>query len=280
MSCMPVEMSTRRRQVVQAPKAPFATKRQPHTKQEKSSRRKKAKTDDDAMATSIVTIVTRHLRRAANPDRAPAMAKYMRDQFTFYGIGSPDLKSAFQDILAESPAITQPADLRSTMLSLWRKPEREYQHIALKFAERYRGLLLGKTADDCRESARCLETLLTTRSWWDTIDSISPNLVGYLAKEQPAVMNPVLEGWITHSNMWLRRTAILHQLKYKHDTDQDKLFRFCLLCCHEKEFFIQKSIGWALRNHFRIAPQAVKDFVKENKDKLAPLSKREALKHA
>ncbi|XP_038074080.1 uncharacterized protein LOC119742119 [Patiria miniata] len=279
-------MSTRRGRAVptrdQAAKTPTTTKRKSRDEEEKSPAKKKAKTlqtDDADMATRIVATVTRHLRQAADPKRAPAMAKYMRNQFAFYGIASPELKSAFKDILAEIPIITISANLRGLMLSLWNEPERECHHIALKFGEKYRNLL-GSTAGECRESASCLETLITTKSWWDTVDTISPNLVGYLATEKPTVMNPILDTWITHSNMWLRRAAILHQLKYKHNTDQDKLFRYCLLCCHEKEFFIQKSIGWALRNHFRIAPQAVKDFVKENEDKLAPLSKREALKHA
>ncbi|XP_071805025.1 uncharacterized protein [Asterias amurensis] len=247
----------------------------------KSPARNKKSKSDVTMATSVVAIVTRHLQSASNEVKAASMSKYMRNQFAFYGVPSPNLTDIFKHkILVESPAITDPAALRSIMISLWNEPHRECMHVALKFAMKYQALLKGENAAECRATMRCVEKMITTNSWWDSIDTISPNLVAYLAKEQPNVVNPILETWITHSNMWLRRAAILYQLKYKGNTDQDKLFRFCLTCCQEKEFFIQKSIGWALRNYFYTAPEAVKDFVKENEDKLAKLSKREALKHA
>lgn len=93
-------------------------------------------------------------------------------------------------------------------------------------------------------------------------------------------MGPILDKWIADENIWLKRTAILHQLYYKQKTDQDKLFKYSLACAAEKDFFIRKAIGWALRNQFRVNPAAVKEFVKQNEDNLSNLSKKEALKHA
>jgi len=79
--------------------------------------------------------------------------------------------------------------------------------------------------------------------------------------------------------MWLRRAAIIHQLSYKEEADEALLFEFCLRRCHEEEFFIRKAIGWALRQHARVAPTAVRKFTKENKDKLSKLSFQQAMKH-
>lgn len=93
-------------------------------------------------------------------------------------------------------------------------------------------------------------------------------------------MGPIIDKWVTNKNVWLQRTAILHQLLYKEQTDQEKLFQYCLICAVEEDLVIKKAIGWALRNQFEVNPVAVKDFVRRNHFKLSKLSKREALKHA
>ena len=88
-----------------------------------------------------------------------------------------------------------------------------------------------------------------------------------------------MDEWISHDNMWLRRVAILYQLMRKDDLDQDRLFRYCLSCAHEEEFFIRKAIGWALRDYARFNAKDVKEFVLKNKDILSALSFKEAMKH-
>ena len=100
-----------------------------------------------------------------------------------------------------------------------------------------------------------------------------------MVQQRPECGNQLMEEWISEENLWLRRTAILHQLAYKEKTDQDRLFSFCIQRAHEKEFFIQKAIGWALRTYARTNKTAVKQFVETNRASLAPLSIREALKH-
>ena len=108
---------------------------------------------------------------------------------------------------------------------------------------------------------------------------IFPVVVGYFVKERPKPGITVMDKWKKDDNMWLRRTAILHQLSRKGDTNQAWLFDCCKLRAHETEFFIQKAIGWALREYARTNPSAVRKFVTQNKQKLSRLSTREAMKH-
>jgi 3-methyladenine DNA glycosylase AlkD len=123
---------------------------------------------------------------------------------------------------------------------------------------------------------RTIEYLLITKSWWDTVDSIAGNSVGAHFKRYPRVREKYLARWRKSENFWLRRTTLLFQLNYKKDTD------FPLLCdlirenLGSKEFFINKAIGWSLRQYSRVDPQGVRDFVAQTP--LHPLSKREALK--
>ena len=104
-------------------------------------------------------------------------------------------------------------------------------------------------------------------------------MVGYFVKQRPKLGIPVMDKWKIDDNLWLRRTALLHQLGYKTNTNEAWLFACCKLRAHEKEFFIQKAIGWSLRDYAKTNPTAVRRFVKENKKILSNLSTREATKH-
>jgi 3-methyladenine DNA glycosylase AlkD len=117
------------------------------------------------------------------------------------------------------------------------------------------------------------------QSWWDTVDMLACNVVGPLVACWPDRLQTVMDQWVADDNMWLRRTALLHQLKYGADTDASRLFRYCTLCMHEPDFFIRKAVGWTLRNYGYHDPDAVRSFVRENRATLSPLSIREALKH-
>jgi 3-methyladenine DNA glycosylase AlkD len=119
--------------------------------------------------------------------------------------------------------------------------------------------------------------MLVTKSWWDTVDSIAGGTVGVHFRRFPDVRAKYLAKWRASDNFWLRRTTILFQLNYKKDTDFDLL---CEIICENldsKEFFINKAIGWSLRQYARIDPKAVTKFVKSTS--LHPLSRREAMKH-
>jgi 3-methyladenine DNA glycosylase AlkD len=119
--------------------------------------------------------------------------------------------------------------------------------------------------------------MLITKSWWDTVDSIAGGTVGVQFQRFPDVREKYLPKWRASDNFWLRRTAILFQLNYKKETDFDLLCEIIRENLDSNEFFINKAIGWSLRQYARIDPKAVKKFAKSTR--LHPLSQREALKH-
>ena len=122
-----------------------------------------------------------------------------------------------------------------------------------------------------------VETLVTTRSWWDTVDPLATRVTGgIVARHQTAVST--MDKWAADDNMWLARTAILHQLHFKEKTDTERLFGYCTALAEHKDFFIRKAIGWALRQYARTDPDAVREFVAATPH-LSALSVREATKH-
>ena len=204
----------------------------------------------------------------ANPDQAVPMKKYMRDQFEYLGIKSPQVKVLLRQHIAEYglPALE---DMDQIARDLWNLPPREFQYVAISLMERLEKKLSSK-------SIRTLEYMITHKSWWDTVDNIS-HIVGVLFRAYPDVKQKHLVRWRASKNFWLRRTAILFQLDYKHETDFDLL---CEIICENlgsTEFFINKAIGWALRQFAYTDAKAVKKFVKGTD--LHPLSRREAMKH-
>lgn len=148
-------------------------------------------------------------------------------------------------------------------------PEREYQYVALAFLGKFQKHL----TPDCLP---LLEYLITTKSWWDTVDSLASHNVGSLLKQYPSSREALINQWRHQDNFWLRRTTLLFQLGYKTDTDERLLFSLVEENQDSLEFFIQKAIGWALREYSKTAPEAVQSFV--FRTALASLSQREALK--
>lgn len=214
-----------------------------------------------------------------NPKQAVQMKMYLRNQYEMYGLKSPERRALAKRVTMKylEPDVEM---VRAVLALAWQEDKREFQAFAIDYAIANKTTLSGDNAAVCVESTECIKTLLTTKSWWDTVDMLASNVIGPFVTKHPDDLLPLMDEWILSDDMWLRRTAILHQLSYKNKTDQARLFKYCLLCCHEREFFIQKAIGWALRNYFRTSPSEVKKFVKKNESKLAKLSIREALKHA
>jgi 3-methyladenine DNA glycosylase AlkD len=122
------------------------------------------------------------------------------------------------------------------------------------------------------------EYLIRTKSWWDTVDDIAANLVGPLLSDYPELIK-VMDSWIQDENIWIRRTALIFQLKWKKQTDTNRLFTYCGQVMHERDFFIRKAIGWALRQYSKTDPVAVKQFIQDNQFKLSPLSIKEGGKY-
>lgn len=210
---------------------------------------------------------------------AAAMKKYMRGKFEFFGVKSPRRRELCRDVLGHAKKEDlQNSELRAFVSMLWEKPQRELQYSAMDFLEQHKRKICSKV-EEFDANMAFFKTLIVTKSWWDTVDMLASKLVGYLVQTHPNRGKAVMEEWIVADDMWLRRTAILHQLRSKADTDSDLLFRFCLARCHEEEFFIRKAIGWSLREYARMQPNQVKEFLKENKNSLSKLSYNEASKH-
>jgi 3-methyladenine DNA glycosylase AlkD len=205
---------------------------------------------------------------AADPVRAPAMAAYMRDQFAFFGIPAPAQRRLAAAALRDLPAPAE-ADVVAVTAACWAAPEREFQYAACDYA-------IGNVR---RCSAAFLDhtrTLLTTKSWWDTVDALAANVVGPLVRAHPPLVT-VMDEWIDDEDHWLARTAIIHQLHAKEHTDTARLFGYCDRRAGDREFFIRKAIGWALREYSKTDAAAVRQFVGAHPE-LSPLSAREALK--
>jgi len=206
----------------------------------------------------------------ANLAQAPAMKKYMRDQFEYLGIKTPQSVALQKEFYAKYglPDVTE---LDEILRDLWSLPQREFQYVAV-------GLLGRHNKELPPEFIDTIEYLIATKSWWDTVDSIAAGTVGVHFKRYPVIKKKYLARWRKLENFWLRRTTILFQLNYKEKTDFDLLSDLICENLGSKEFFINKAIGWALRQYARTDPKAVKNFVKETKG-LNPLSRREAMKH-
>ena len=219
------------------------------------------------MSSTFTDAAVQIFQAHANADLAGPMEKYMKNLFPFLGIKSPLRKELSKQLFREQGI---PENWEEVVLQLWALPEREYQYLALDVVAKVKKRL-------AESHIRLLEELVTTKSWWDTVDFLAAHMAGAILRRFPERIGSSTTAWMESQNMWLQRTAILFQLSYKQETNQELLFSFIQECAASKEFFIQKAIGWSLREYAKINPEAVRDFVE--KTPLASLSKREALKH-
>lgn len=209
------------------------------------------------------------LERNRNHENAYQMEKYMKNRFPFLGIKTPERRNISNRFFKQTGITKEPFNVKFVQ-ALWEQKEREYQNIALDYIE----TMLPKLG---KEHLELLEKLITTKSWWDTVDMLAQKPVGKIAMESPEVIPQRITQWAHHENMWLRRTAILFQLKYKDKTNEELLYTYIKMNASSTEFFIQKAIGWALREYSKTNPVSVKLFIQEND--LAKLSIREGSKY-
>lgn len=206
------------------------------------------------------------LQHAANSDKAIEMAAYMKNQFDFLGIPTPLrrklCKSLFQAAKSQVPDWDFVEDC-------WTNPYREMQYIAMDYLNVVSKQL---TPQDLPR----IELLITRKSWWDSTDALD-KVVGNIYLNFPEI-RPQLIRWSQHDNIWLRRVAIDCQLSLKQQTDKALLSEIIQNNFGQSEFFINKAIGWALREYGKTNPDWVKNFVQQHREKMAPLSVREALK--
>jgi len=202
-----------------------------------------------------------------NIEKATNMEKYMRGMFPFIGLRAPDRKLLSRTFMRELKF--QDEGMMSVIHSLWEKPEREYQYVAVDYLVKNKRYLNVEHLD-------MIKYLIVTKSWWDTVDLIASHLVGTLFSKYPQLIKERGDEWLHSDNIWLQRTMLLFQLKYKEETDEELLFSIIRQTNHIEEFFIQKAIGWSLREYSKINPDAVIDFIKSHE--LSNLAKREGLK--
>lgn len=204
----------------------------------------------------------------ADPIQAGPMSAYMRNQFPYLGIKSPR-NAELQQLFIRQHGLPTLADMDPFLRDCWSLPEREYQYTAL-------GLLARVEKKLPANFTTTLEYLLVTKSWWDTVDTISGGTLGIHFQRYPLERETALARWRVSANFWLRRACLLFQLNYKQETDFPLLSAIIRENLGSHEFFINKAIGWALRQYSRINAPAVLDFVASTN--LHPLSAREALK--
>ena len=205
-----------------------------------------------------------------NPSQAAAMKKYMRGQFEYLGIKTPQSKALQKEFYAKN-GLPHISELDTIIRDLWSMPQREYKYVAMGLMDKFNK----KLPDDF---IKTIEHLIVTESWWDTIDLIATHQVGTMFSRYPKVKEKYLKKWRSSKNIWLRRTTILFQLLYKSETDFELLCDIIRENLGSDEFFINKAIGWSLRQYAKTDPKAVIKFVKATKE-LHPLSRREAMKH-
>jgi len=202
-----------------------------------------------------------------DPALAVPMARYMKNRFPFLGLKAPQRSTLTREFLRTQGLPPREA-IEPVVRALWDLPQREYHYAALDILERFlrrKNNLVAITF---------LEELIINNSWWDTVDWLATRIVGVLFRKQPALVPKTIPAWMKSQNLWLQRVCLLFQLKYKDATDERLLWNCIEQLVSSPEFFIQKAIGWALREYSKTNPQWVKEVVSELP--LAPLSKREA----
>ena len=220
----------------------------------------------------FVLAVERVLTPLADAPRAVQMKAYLLEQFEFLGLPAPVRRQAVRDI--GKVVWSSSDDVLAVAELLWQKSQREYRYTAVDLLRKQSALLSVKDLPALRE-------LLLRDAWWETVDGLSAVIADILRREvlQKSSAAKVMDAWLEDSSFWVRRSAMLHQLGWRLDTDATRLFSYAQTLADEKEFFIRKAIGWALRDYARWNPQAVTDFLVQHRSVLSGLTVREAAKH-
>jgi 3-methyladenine DNA glycosylase AlkD len=217
---------------------------------------------------NLVAELRTAFRLNADEEVSLGAAAYMRNQFEFVGIKTPLRRELSKSLIKQSRELSE-RELILLCKELWAEPEREFQYVACD--------LLAKNAPRLSPGyvKRNAPWFIKNKSWWDTVDSIRKS-IEIVVSANPELKSEMAK-WIASKNIWIVRSALIHQLTLGSRTDAKLLFKFCELQATEKEFFVAKGLGWALRSYSYVDPKAVKKFVKYHPE-LTPLAKREGLK--
>ena len=199
---------------------------------------------------------------------AESMSKYMQDKFRFLGVRGVTRTEIYKKYFPDARK-TKTIDW-DFVENCWNKEEREFQYVVVYYLKAMQKFLK-------REDISRLKYLIVTKSWWDTVDLLA-KVVGSLVIRIEGYDQIMLE-WSKDSNIWLRRVAILYQLSLKDKVDKQVLDKILVNNLGDSEFFINKAVGWALRDYSKYNPEWVREFIKKNKENMANLSIREASKY-
>jgi len=214
------------------------------------------------------------LRGAQNPAKASGMQAYMKSTMPYLGIQTPELRTICKHMFAAHP-IAAAEDWQATCLKLWREAEfreERYSAIGLTGFRLYRPFQTLKTL-------AMYEEMIVSGAWWDYVDAIASKRLGELLRSYPRQMRSTMLKWSRGRDMWKRRSAIICQLGFKGETDLHLLYECIQPSLSSKEFFLQKGIGWALRQYAWTDPAEILRYVRQHDSELSALSKREALKN-
>ena len=207
-----------------------------------------------------------------NEEQAEKMSAYMLNKFKYIGIRTPERRKIFKDFFKEYKKEQEKSEKIDWdfINNCWKNEYRELQYSALDYLQAMKNILTDKDIPK-------LKTLALSKSWWDTIDCLDM-IIGEIALKYPKVNDTIIK-WSVDENIWLRRIAIDHQLLRKEKTNVELLEKIIKNNFGQTEFFINKAIGWALRDYSKTNPKWVRDFIEKNKDKMAKLSIKEGSKY-
>jgi len=214
--------------------------------------------------------IVSELERVRDPERAPAMEAYMKNRFLFLGVTAAPRKNIFTSFKKDWSQLSDTARW-DFIDECWQHEARELQYIALD------ALLSDYKKRAAVSDLPKLEFLITQKSWWDTIDLLVSHVVGHYAKHFAQEFTKRAAEWESSSNFWLHRSLLIHQLKFKQETNLQLLQYYIHSFKENKEFFVQKAIGWSLREVSKWNPDWVREVVAQ--EALVGLAKREALKY-
>jgi 3-methyladenine DNA glycosylase AlkD len=222
----------------------------------------------------LLALLRTELARAGDPKKTAAMQAYMKSTMPYWGVQTL-MQRAIASSLFAAHRLETAAEWRAACLKIWRAAEyREERYAAIDLTgfKYYRDW-------QTLETLPMYEEMIVTGAWWDYVDQIASTRLGPLLRLYPAQMRKKMLQWSRSRNLWKRRSAILCQLSFQAETDLDLLYAVIEPSLASKEFFLQKAIGWALRQYAWTDPREVRRYVRANAARLSVLSKREALKN-
>lgn len=227
-------------------------------------------TDDE-----LVAAIRDALATAANPERAAQQQAYLKSTMPCHGVGNPTVRMIVRNACERRPELTRDEWI-AAIRSLWvAATHREERLAAIELADAKRRWAGGDLMD-------LYESMAVTGAWWDLVDPLASHLVAEVLRREPEQASRI-RAWAQADNLWLRRVAICCQLRFGTETDTDLLAEVIVANLFDTKFgtgfFIRKAIGWALREYAQVDPSWVRSFVDQHSDRLATLSRREALKH-